>query len=305
MTELEKTESQTPKAPLISNKPFKQQMSDLLSTKLREPVEKKEEAKEIKEEVEDKPIQPVIDDSYYPEPDEDERPPVAPLESKTWQDHVAKNVQPIVITGMVGEEAKTFRVYTEDDLPSNFQFDSQLSMLKAQRAFNRLENQANKLRDEFVQQENYQKQQAANQAFLAQEEKDEAADLHWLQSRGIVPEFKYESDDPKFNDDPAVKEANEIHELYLKVNAEYAQRYNGTGRMYRISFRDAADKYYSRKYHSSRIEKPVEKSATEKERDNMARRSKSPQGGDAKELKGRYKARTFADVNRLIKQGKI
>lgn len=295
-------EPKTP-APLISNKPFRQQMSTILSTKLREePVEKPIEKKED-EEIEE-PIVPVLDDVYYPEPDEDEVQPVAPLESKTWQEHVTKNIQPLIITGKVGEEVKTFKVYTEDDLPNNFEFDSQLSMLKAQRAFNRLESQATKLRDDFLRMEEGYKQEEATRKFVEQEEKDEMADLNWLQSRGIVPKFKYDSDDSRFNDDPAVKEANEIHELYKKVNAEYAQRYAGTGRMYRISFREAADKYYATKYHSSRVPKD-DKTPADKERDNMARRGKASQGGEAKESKGRYKVRNFTDINRLIKQGKI
>lgn len=307
MNDEQPTQEQQPKKSLISDKPFKQQMSTILSTKLREaPAEPKVEQKT--EDVEDqeeelKPIDPVIDNTFFPDVEDEEFQTISDLPAKNVQEYISQNIQPIQVTGYVGDEVRTFSIYTEDGLPPNFKFDSDISRLKTERALARIEDKAKELQAEFIRNEEQKKQAEATKKFLEQEEKDAYDDLQWLQSRGIIPQFRYKQDDSRFNSDPAVKEVDEIYDLFKKINAEYAQRYAGTGRMYRISFREATDKYYANKYHAAR--KPAEKTATEQERDNMARRGRVSQGGDAKTSKGRYQVRSFNDINRLIKQGKI
>lgn len=296
---------ETPKSPLRTDVPLTRQTTNILKLAQEEkPEDKKDEKQEEKPKEEEVP-KPEFLPEDYPD-DEEERPAPAPIEAKTWQEYVSKNVQPIQVVGRVGEEEKVFTVFTEDQLPKKFEFTSEIERLKTLRAFDRLERQAERLRDDFFQKE----QEAKFHEFEVQEAKDVASDLKWLQSRGIAPKFQYEEDDPRFNSDPAVKEVNEIYNLYKKVNNDYAQRFVGTNRSYRISFRDAADKYYAARSRQSarapKEEKPVEKTPLEKDRDNISRKTKSPQGGDAHTAKPRaYKGMTFADVNRLFKAGKI
>lgn len=151
--------------------------------------------------------------------------------------------------------------------------------------------------------------------FEAQESQDVADDIAFLQRRGILPKFQYAEDDPKFNTDPAVKEANEIYDLYKKTNQAYAQKYADTGRTYRISYRDAADKYYARESRSKANESqnakdqpaPAKKTpVATKERQEVARQQGAPQGGEPAGNKFRPRSgMKMSDINRLVTQGRI
>lgn len=150
--------------------------------------------------------------------------------------------------------------------------------------------------------------------FEAQEAQDVADDIASLQKRGILPAFQYAEDDPKFNSDPAVKTANEIYDLYKKTNQQYAQRYANTGRTYRISYRDAADKYFARaarrapdnSQKANDQPAPPQPNAAKAERDQVARQQSAPQSGEP--TGNRPKARPgmrLSDINRLVSQGRI
>lgn len=307
---------EAPKSPLNPSLPLSQQTNTLLKLMgddpNKEPEKKEETPKEPeKENPEDKPKDPETpkEEVFLPEDyddDEIER-PIPVLEAKTWQEYVSKNIQPIQVSGTIGEERKVLSVYTEDQLPADFQFASDVDRLRYGRAFDRLERQAERLQQDFLQRE----QQIKLHEFEVQEAKDVASDLKWLQSRGVAPKFQYEDDDSRFNSDPAVKEVNEIYDLYKRVNNEYAQKFMGTNRTYRISFRDAADKYYASKVRqASRAEKPAdkppEKTSTQKERDKIAGKVSAPQGGDAGTAKPKaFAGMSFNDINRLVKANKI
>jgi hypothetical protein len=239
----------------------------------------------------------------FDEDDEDE-PQVTPFEVKTWQEYVSSNIQPITIVGKVGDEVKEFKVFIEDQLPVDFQFNSDVDRMKYTRAFDRLERKAESLQQEF-----FNKQQQENiRQFEIQEAKDISTDLKWLQNHKIVPEFKYDETDSRFNSDPAVKEANEIYDLYKKINNDYAQKYMNTNRSFRISYKDAADKYYVNKMRNvpKDTQKPADKTPIQKQRDEIGGKVGSPQGGEAHTIKPRaFAGMSMSDINRLARAGKI
>ena len=308
------TPVEAPKMPTLnSDRPLSQQTNQIL--KIMDNMPEKGDKKESTvspeppvadpakvEEPEETPL--VVDNSFLPEDDEERH--VEPLAFKTWQEYVTAGVQPLTITGKVGDELREFKVFTEDQLPADFQFNSDVDRLKYSRAFDRLERKAEGLQQEF-----YQKQQQENvRQFEVQEAKDISSDLTWLQSRGVVPKFKFDDNDPRFNSDDAVKEANAIYDLYKEVNNAYAQRYMGTNRSYRISYRDAADKFYAMKGRETarapKVEAPKAKTPIEQDRDKIAGKVGAPQGGDAHVAKPRaFQGMTMTDINRLVRANKI
>lgn len=299
----------TPQAPVInSNMPLSQQTGAILKLMEEEPKEEpKKEQKaepkvEAKEEVkEEKPQEP----EFLPEDYDDEEPtPQTPF-TETLEQYGAKQLKPIQVNGVQNGEAKTYTVYTSRDLPADFEYNNTREASQYAELFIDL-----KLKAERVQQEYYQKEQGEKlRQFEVQEAKDVANDLKWLQSRGVAPKFQYEDDDSRFNSDPAVKEVNEIYDLYRKVNGEYAQKYIGTGRSYRISFRDAADKYYAQKVRQTarnpKEEPKADKTPIQKQRDTIAGKSSPSTGEDGTVKPKAFQGMSFNDINRLAKAGKI
>lgn len=153
--------------------------------------------------------------------------------------------------------------------------------------------------------------------FEVTEAQDIASDLARLQKAGMIPEFKYDIDDPNFRTDPAVKIADEIEALYRQTNAAYARKYAGTPRTFRISYADAADKYFAAQGRTSANEsqvakdqptepKPKEKTPAQKEREEVARQTGSDQGGEPSNAKPRAThGMRMDDINRLVRAGRI
>jgi competence protein ComGC len=243
------------------------------------------------------------------EDDEDEEPIVTAPELGTWQEYVLKNL-PNITARIVDAEGKTktLQVKSDAELPAGFSFVDDAARSQFSRDIAGQEVRAQKLLDEY----NQKQVQEQVRQFEVQEAKDVASDLKWLQSNGYIKKFQYAEDDPKFNSDPAVKEANAIYDLYKKTNNEYMRKYMNTNRTFRISYRDAADKYFAQQARQSKdkpADKPVpkiEKTPTEKARDDIARKQGAPQGGDAGAAKpAAFKGMTFDDINRLARMGKI
>lgn len=152
--------------------------------------------------------------------------------------------------------------------------------------------------------------------FEVQESKDVASDIAYLQKAKILAPFKYDEDDPQFNDDPAVKEANAIYDLYKKTNEAYMRKYAGSNRTFRISYRDAADKYFASQARTAANDsqkateqpKEVKKSKTpaQKEREEVAKQTGAPSGGEPTDNKPRVRSgMRMDDINRLVRMGKI
>ena len=234
------------------------------------------------------------------EPDEDEPAPVVELPpiAKYVMDRLP-NIQAFGHTP--GKTDKMVSVKRAEDLPAGFEF---AGGREAERAFDRAHN-ANELtaRDllrEYQVQE--QKQQYDN--LKTQEAKDIQSDLKELQRDGMLAKFKYSENDSRFNDDPAVKEANEIHKLYEATNQNYLNRKMN----YRISFRDAADKYYaqqSRKPVEDKKNDEPKKSAEDVERERGAHKVTARTGADSTTPTRMPAGSTTRDILRLLDQGRI
>lgn len=292
--------------------PLARQTDKLLKVMNKQEAKKTEEApeatKEAPKEVDAKDdIEEQEPQSYFQDREE-EAPEATQLPAKTWQEHVQNGVRPITVQGMVGEEPISVSAYSYDDLPKGFKFSDDVEAGKASTAFNKIYAIAEKLQQEFIQAEKDIKNQADYAKYQDKVAREVDKDRQWLQSNGILPKFKYEWDDPKFNSDPAVKEANDIFNLYKKAEKENNEYFARTGVSHVISYKDAAYQYY---HDKMKAEKSDPKGKTrddpaKNERDKVARKISAPAGGDGGTVKPRaFAGMSFKDVNRLAKAGKI
>jgi len=264
---------------LNPNRPLKNQVDALLKSL---PEEKTEETEEEPKKVEEKP------DTVEEVPEEIELEDL-PEETKLeplpdWQKYVLDNLPSIQVMGHQGEEGKdkVFTVKRLEDLPDDFEFASKRAELAFNSAIASQEVNARDLLSEYRGKES----QRAQAEFEALEAVDIQNDVKSLQKAGILPKFKYEVNDPRFNEDPAVDESNKIYDFYKKINDDYFNKYNGSGRMYRVSYEDAAYRYYA--LHPKEASKEVKeaikkeeakpKSENQENREKVASKVSAPQG---------------------------
>jgi len=249
---------------------------------------------------------PIIED------DDDEPATPAPVNLGTPTEYVMGRLPTLTTRIMDGETQKIVQFKDPSELPIGFKFAddtaaSQFAMDAAAQV-----TRADKLLTEY----NNSILQQNIQAFQTQEDQDVATDLARLQRQGVIPTFKFEESDPNFNTDPAVKTANEIYDLFKKTNEAYAKRYANSNRTFRISYADAADKYFAAQNRANASQvakdqpapapKPAEKTAAQKEREQVARQTGSPASAEATNDKPKVKAgMSFDDINRLARAGRI
>lgn len=311
-------------AGISSSRPLSLQVDKLLATL---PAEEKAE-----DEIVEKPDKPkIIDEAKADEADEkieseaalvDQTLPIPGIDSDTPTDelppvakYIMDNLPDIEVTGHQGEGAadKVFRVKRLEDLPDDFEFASrrvELAFMRAEAA------QEMNARDLF----NRYKQEEANanvRNIREQDVKIIQSDIASLQKDGILERFKYAADDPRFSEDPAVIEANAIYKIWSDTNESYIK----SGRVNKITYLDAADKYFASKYRAEQktaaevkaAEKKEEPSAKKpemkpvnQERQRVASRVSASQG--AEPGKERYHLKpgaSFNDILRAYKQGMI
>lgn len=294
-----------PQKPVLdSNKPLTQQVDKILEQMPKEENEENEPAKpkedsKAKETPED--ATPSNDDSKIPAVDEDE-PYVEPKELPTWQKYVLENLPTIQTVGHTGEgKDKVVNVKRVEDLPDDFEFADRRTEIAFSAALASQEVNARELLNKY----NGQQQIQQFNEFKNQEAIDIQADIKNLQREGILPKFQYSEDDPKFNDDPAVKEANAIYALYEKTNQAYLDQFTKTGKNYRISYADAADKYYATQ-NRNRPNKPEVKPEVKQERNKVATQVSAPQSASPESAKKAMPVgSTMQDVLKLYKLGRI
>jgi len=277
--------------PLIDpSLPLHQQADKLIASLPKEeekpvdtPVEETTEVEELPDE--DDEVLDSMEEENSPEPLPD------------WQKYVLDNLPNIQVMGHEGDKKdKVYNVKRLEDLPDDFEFASKRAELQFTSALASQELNARDLLAKYKQQEQAQ----SLKEFQNQEAIDVQNDIRALQREKILPKFKYKESDPRFNDDPAVKEAEEIYELYTKTNQEYYNKYANSNRTYRISFRDAADKYYATKARTAPKDTHVE------ERKKVAEKVSAPQNADpTKRYKGVRPGTTPQDIYRLYKTGRI
>lgn len=220
--------------------------------------------------------------------------------------YILDNLPQIQVIGHQGDEGKdkVFKVKLIEELPDDFEFSTKRAELIFNQAIAAQEANARELMAKYRQEENSNKLlEIQNQEAL-----DVEADVKQLQKEKILGKFPA-TDDPEFNNDPAVKEANEIYALFQKTNAAYAQ----ANRTYRISYRDAADKYYVAKARQTPKEpdkvpekesEKVDKPKTEREK--VAEKVGAPSGTESDKQRPRLpRGSTQRDVLKLYRAGRI
>ena len=289
------------KEPVLDrDRPLSQQVDKVLALLPKEgddvkPEEKKPEepAKEPKKAPEAENPTPEdagneVEDEAYQEP----------VELPAWQQYVLEKLPDIQTFGHVeGKKDKVYTVKRLEDLPADFEFSDKRTELSFTQALASQELNARQL----VQDYNQEQQQSQYQKLKNQEAVEVQADIVSLQKEGVLEKFKYKDTDPEFNDDPAVKTANEIYDVMDKTNAAYIRK----GLTYRISYADAADKYFARRSRTAPKEaKPEEK--PNKEREQVAAKVSAPQGASPQSnRRGIPSGATMADVYRAYKIGAI
>ncbi len=293
-----------PKAPKIdSSKSMNQQADNFL----KQIPEVKEEPKkdDTKPESAGVDVAKVDGDGGKPAEKSEEAPEEPKLEAlPEWQKYVLERLPQIQVLGHAGENGKdkVYSVKSYTELPSDFEFSSRRDELAFNAALASQEYKANELVKEYQQEE----QKRQNQEWASKDAVDVEGDIKRLQKEGLLPKFQYESNDPKFDTDPAVKEANEIYDLRQKINAQYYQQ----KRNYYISYEDAAHRYYSAKGREAKVDKPVdkapEKPVVKSEREKVAERITPTQGADpGKTAKRMPPGSNMRDVLKLYNAGKI
>lgn len=293
-----------PKLPKLDpNKPLNQQVNKILAN-----MPKEENAEEPKEGAEGEKEEPKKEESETPKPapeappeTEEEITPVEVKELPPWQKYIVDNLPNIQTVGHQGEGAKDklFTVKRLEDLPEDFEFADRRTEIAFSAALASQEVNARELMNKY----NTEQQQQQYQQFQNQEATDIQADITALQKQGVIDKFKYGEDEPEFNDDPAVKTANEIYDLYKKTNDSYLK----DGRTYRITYQDAAYKYLGMKSRQAPTkEAPVDNTKERAEREKVANKVSAPSSAapDAGK-KGMPVGSTMQDVYKLYKLGRI
>lgn len=300
--EVEEKKPEEKKVALDPSRPLKGQVDRLLNSLPKEEEEEKDEKVEEVEKKEETPEEVELEDI----PEETKLEPLP-----EWQKYIIDNLPNIQVVGHQGEEGKdkVFNVKRLEELPDDFEFSSK----RAELAFNAALAAQEVNARELLQKYRGEEAQRARQDFESLEAVDIQNDVKSLQKAGLLPKFKYPVNDPRFNDDPAVQESNKIYDFYKKLNDGYFEKYNGSGRMYRVSYEDAAYRYYALnpKEVTPEIKKAIEKeekpkSAEQVQREKAASKVGAPQGasteGKARPLRP---GTSLQSVYQLYKQGRI
>jgi hypothetical protein len=312
-------DSLTPQAPSATEEPQKQDKPILDSTKplsqqtailnsladaIPEKKEEDEQPTEKEEKVENdkgpESLEQVIDDD-----EEEEEQSQLELPKGTWQEYVFEKLPAIKAHLVIDGKNKVLDIKSFNQMPAHYEWQSTAARDAFFAAYTGQETRAERLKNEF----DSQVAQVQSQQFEQKQNIDIANDIEWLQKQGILPEFKYDSTDAKFNSDPAVKETNEIYTLWKKKNDEYASinqkrmASDPTQPLYRISFKEAAYEYYMNKTKNNGQNN---KTSIQQERQKIATRTGGSPGAEPSNQKPKaYSGMTQNDVYRLFKAGRI
>ena len=296
VVENKEEDKKEPVVKLDRDKPLRGQVDKLLS-QLPPEEEKKEDVKsEDDPKEEPKTEDPKVEDvkTPDPEPEEDDTPI---KELPAWQKYVYDGLPDIQVVGHEGDNKdKVYTIKRAEELPDDFEFASK----RAELIFNASISSQELNARELLQKYKAEQQQNDYQEWKNKEALDIQSDITALQKEGVLPAFKYDEDDSKFNDDPAVKEANAIYDLYEKRNNSYAKN----NQAYRITYADAADIYYARE-NRNRPDKET-KPEVKAERDKVASQVSAPSGASTDQAKKTMPpGSSMQDVLKLYKLGRI
>lgn len=299
-------EKQAPRIKLNPQLPLSSQLSKLntLLTPKEEPKAEEPAKEELAKEAE--PAQePAAPETPPPasEP-EDEPEPAKPVDLGPAGKYVYDRLPTLTVRIKDGEGTKIVSYKDTNELPTGFELADGAEIAKFT---SDVAAQTGRARDLITE----HKQAELNEnvrKFEAKEATEVSADLAKLVKAGLIP--KFDENDPA--DHEGVKLANEIYKIFKDTNNAHAQK----GDMYRITYEDAADKYFAR---ASRVkpddsqkgkEQPKtvkkEKTQAQKEREEVAKQTGAPAGGEPTSKKPGYKpGMTMNDINRLVRMGKL
>jgi len=297
-----------PKIALDPTRPLKGQVDRLLNSLPKEDEKIEDEKDKVVEDTPKDDVEEAPDDVELEDIPEETK--LEPLPD--WQKYIIDNLPNIQVMGHEGADGKDklYNVKRLEELPDEFEFASKRAELAFSAALAAQEVNARELLGKYRNEE----AQRANKDFESLEAVDIQNDVKSLQKAGLLSKFKYPVNDPRFNDDPAVQESNKIYDFYKKINAGYFEKYNGSGRMYRVSYEDAAYRYYALnpKGVTPEIKKAIEKeevkpkSAEQIQREKAASKVGAPQGSST-DTKARplRPGTSLQNVYQLYKQGRI
>lgn len=307
-------EPKVPTKPLMdSSLPMASQANKLIKHLEQDKPADEEKKKDPEEPKKDDPEKPADEEKVVPPDDEEDEPEQPkPVDLGPVGKYILDKLPTLTTRIKVGDSVKTISFKDTAELPEGFELADDSA--RAQFTID-VANQVSRAKDALNEYKNQEMQENIRK-FEVQEAQDVADDISWLQKRDYLPKFQYAEDDPKFNSDPAVKTANEIYGLYKKTNDAYARKFANTGRTYRISYRDAADKYFaaqsrvvaddSQKGKEQPKDTKPKNPQAQKEREQIARQQGAPAGGEPTGNRPRPKSgMTMADINRLYTAGKL
>jgi hypothetical protein len=226
---------------------------------------------------------------------EEEAAPAKPAETPTKtgatilneaeRDHLRKELgEPLVLQGFKidAEGNRTpyeVKAYAPQNLPNDFNFNSDAERTAAAAAFNRLDQNAEKIIGQYRADQLQKQSDEAGRDFQERENRGIQDDVTDLQKEGRFPKFKVQPGAKGFDDTPEAKQMAEVLEIMSERNDMYMKQYN-QGRPYKhIGFAEAYDIYERTNPDRVAAKKEDEAQAQEdKERKAVAERSSTNRG---------------------------
>lgn len=191
--------------------------------------------------------------------------------------YVVDNIKPLRVRGAteVDGDVKEFEVYDPSQLPQGFRYVDDRERDMATKAFINMETRAVQLVNDFRNQESTK----AAKAFKEAEDKADRSDIAILQNSGELPKFKLKSSDPNFDDDPASQLIEKVLNYKDNINQKYLEQVNAGAPYRHIGFEDAFRRYIR---ENPLDQKTEAEDREDKDRKDIARRTRGGQGDDAK-----------------------
>lgn len=234
------------------------------------------------------------DDDEEPEPTTSTQ--AKPNQLTAEQQYVLDNIATFKVRGTVpgSDKVESFDVYTIEQLPPGFKYESETELALAMKRDNTNEQRAEILLNNFRTQETSK----AAQEFKVREDNADRQDIGNLQREGLLPKFTKEPNAKDFDSDPAVELVNNILKFKEDTNQRYLDEYNA-GRPYKhIGFEEAFRMY---KYQNpDKVDTELQKE--DAARQALAKRTSKAKGTSSQETP-RQRARagmTSRDLDNLI-----
>ena len=213
----------------------------------------------------------------------------------TEQQYVLDNIGTFKVRGTVpgSEKVEAFDVYTIEQLPPGFKYESETELALAMKRDNLNEQKADKLLVDYRLQETNK----ASAEFKLREDNADRQDIGDLQRSSELPKFTKTPNSKDFDSDPAVKLVNDILTFKEDKNKQYLDEYNA-GRPYKhIGFEEAFRMY---KYQNPN-KMDVELKKEDEARQSLARRTTKAKGSSSQEpQKQRPIMRSSRDLDNFL-----